>query len=426
MTLKLPSIKDVENKVVLMRVDYNVPLKTNLITRKITIANDERIKASLKTINFLLKHHATVILISHLGRPKSKQDTYLSLKPIAVHIKKKFKLNVQFIPTCSSIAIKKGLDDIKDSKTKILLLENLRFCPEEKQNHDIFAKELTKYADIYINEAFSTSHRKHTSIYQVTKHLPSFAGFNLNYEVQKFSQLMTQPTKPLVIILGGAKISDKVGAIQHLAKIADIVLVGGAVANSFLQAEGINIYQSYIEDASSSLKKQHIDYTQIARQLIKQHKTEKMLLNNYIPLPKILYPIDVIASNSIQEKKKKNTIYLDLTKKTNFRKNKHLLYLDIGPKTIKLYQEIIKQAHTIFWNGPMGTWENKLFSQGTKQIAKQVAKNKYTTIIGGGDTISAVNHFKLKNKYSYVSTAGGATLELLSGHKLIGLKNITK
>lgn len=422
MKLKTPRLNDVKDKTVIVRVDYNVPLKGS--NGKTVVTSDERIDASLKTINFLLKSNAKVILISHLGRPKPGNDKDLSLEPIARHMKEKLNLPVKFISKTIGSDVKAAIN-LEENGT-ITLLENLRFNEGENKNDAKFAKELADLADIYINEAFSTTHRAHASIVGIPKHLPSFAGFALEHEVNTFSEMMENPKHPLVIILGGAKISDKVGAIEHLAKIADIVLVGGAVANNFLKAEGLETYKSYLEDAPSDLKKENINYTTVAKTLIEEHKTERMLMDGYIPLPKILYPIDVVAADSLEETDKSKTIIVDLTKENGHQKDKNLLYLDIGPKTIKLYQEIIEHAQTVFWNGPMGVWENPILNRGTKKIAAAVALSSASTIIGGGDTIAAIGHFGLEKQFDYVSAAGGAALDFLSGKELPGLIPLEK
>lgn len=417
MKLKLPQISDIKNKTVLVRVDFNVPLKKDA-TGVLQVANDERITASLETIRFLLKHDAKIVLASHLGRPESAKDLKYSLRPVADYMRTKLKLPVIFSKECIGKNAQKEVFLAK--KGEIILLENIRFHSGEEQNDTDFSKELAKLADVYINEAFSTSHRAHASIVGITKHLPSFAGFALEKEVSTFAEMMENPKKPLVIILGGAKISDKVGAIEHLAKIADIVLVGGAVANSFLKADGLEVYKSFIEDAPADLKKKNINYTDVACSLLEEHKNEKMLMDGYIPLPKIVYPIDVVAGHSLEETNKNKVEIIDLTKE-NGHHDKNLLYLDIGPNTIKLYQEIISQAKTVFWNGPMGVWENPILAQGSKKIAASVALSPGLSIIGGGDTISCATHFGLDKQYGYVSAAGGAALDFLSGKKLPGL-----
>lgn len=421
MKLKLPQISDIKNKTVLVRVDFNVPLKKDN-EGILRVANDERITASLETINFLLKHDAKIVLASHLGRPESAKDLKYSLRPIAEYMRTKLKLPVIF--SKESIGKNAQKEVFLARKGEIVLLENIRFHAGEEQNDADFAKKLAQLAEVYINEAFSTSHRAHASIVGITKHLPSFAGFSLEKEVSTFAEMMENPKKPLVIILGGAKISDKVGAIEHLAKIADIVLVGGAVANSFLKAGGLEVYKSFIEDAPADLKKKNINYTDVASTLLEAHKNERMLMDGYIPLPKIVYPIDVIAATSLEETNKNKTKIIDLTvdhDKMHDHYNKGLLYLDIGPNTIKLYQEIIAQAKTVFWNGPMGVWENPILAQGSKKIAQSVAHNTGLSIIGGGDTISCATHFGLDKQFGYISAAGGAALDLLSGKTLPGL-----
>lgn len=437
MILKLPKASDIKNKTILVRVDYNVPLKKD-DSGIMQVTNDERIVASLETIHFLLKHDAKVVLMSHLGRPEvphlSVKDSTknqakiattnrkFSLKPVAEYMKNKLNLPVVF--SKESIGKNAQKEVFLAKKGEIVLLENIRFHAGEQENDSQFAKELTKLADVYINEAFSASHRSHASIVGVAKHLPAFAGFALEKEVTTFAQMMEEPKRPLVIILGGAKISDKVGAMEHLAKIADIVLVGGAIANTFLKADGLEIYKSFIEDAPADLKKKNIDYTDVASQLLEKHRSEKMLIDGYIPLPKIVYPIDVVAAYSLTEKNEQKTEVIDLTTdhtKIHDHHSKGLLYLDIGPNTVKLYQEIISNAQTVFWNGPMGVWENPILENGSKKVAISIAHSSATTIIGGGDTIACATHFGLEKKFSYISAAGGAALDFLSGKKLPGL-----
>ena len=293
------------------------------------------------------------------------------------------------------------------------LLENLRFYPGEKKNDLHFSKQLASLADIYVNEAFSASHRGHASVAAITKLLPSFAGLNFENEVKKLSQLMHEPKRPFVMIIGGKKIADKVGAIENLTKIADTVLVGGAAANNFLKAEGFDIANSYLGE----------NFVNFANKLLDENKQEASLLNDYLPIPKIIYPLDVIAATSPEATQVKTLNLLD-------PKNKdiadELMFLDIGPKTIELFSQIIKQAKTIFWNGPMGVFENPRFAQGTKKIAQAVASSKAYSVLGGGDTLSAINQFNLSDKYDYMSAAGGAALEFLSGKSLPGLKPLEK
>ena len=421
MKLRTLTSQAIKNKVVIMRVDYNVPLKET--ASGIQVADDNRIRISIPTLKFLQEHGAKVILISHLGRPKGA-DPKLSLEPIARYLSKHHRFSVTFVPATTGPQVEQAVENLHPGK--FLLLENLRFDPSEKKNLAPFAKSLAQLADVYINDAFSTAHRSHASTTGITEYLPSYAGLALQKEVETLSELTENPEKPLVVVLGGAKISDKVTAAEKLLKIADIVLVGGAVANSFLKAEGLEIHKSFIEDASADLKKQNINYTTVARDLMEAHKTEKMLLRGYIPLPKIIYPVDVIAAPSLDTHIKTQTQIIDLTKDMADTPNdKDLLYLDIGPKTMHLYAEILKQAKTVFWNGPMGVWENPLFETGSAVIGKEIGKVPHS-IIGGGDTISCVRHFKLEKKYTYVSAAGGAALAFLGGEQLPGLLPLTK
>jgi 3-phosphoglycerate kinase len=342
----------------------------------------------------------------------------LSLKPIADYLQKTHNLPVTFVPAILGEQVETAKQNLQPGQ--ILILENLRFDDREKQNNPEFARQLASLADLYINEAFSASHRAHGSTQGVTQFLPSYAGLRLTTEVSNLSHVLENPKRPLVVVLGGAKISDKVEAVQHLALVADVILVGGAVANNFLKAEGLEIYRSYIEDAGSDSQ---IDYTDFASHLIADHKTEHMLKDGYIPLPKILYPIDVVAAPSLETTDQNQTHIVDLTHDmADQEEDTQLLYLDIGPKTKKLYAEIIAQAGTVFWNGPMGVWENPLFESGTKTIAEAISQNQGHTVVGGGDSLAAIDHFQLTQNFKYVSIAGGAALEFLGGQILPGLQ----
>ena len=395
--MKLRSIKNVrvKNKKVLMRVDYNVPLDGA------KILDDRRILDSLPTINYLLKNGAgQITLISHLGRPVSpagkpegKTNPKYSLQPIANYLEKKLKL-----PT-----------------SKVTLLENLRFDLREEKNDLEFAQELAAQADIYINDAFSVSHRAHASVTAITKYLPSYAGFALQKEVEMLSLLLEKAQRPFVLIVGGAKISDKIQAIENLSQLADVVLVGGAIANNFLKAEGFNVYKSYLEEAGKNK-----DFVKFADNLLDENQQEHSLINGW-PLPKIIYPIDVLAADAT-DAKSALTINL-LHQSTNQPINRSTCFFDIGPQTIKLFEKVISQAATIFWNGPMGLLENPIFAQGTKKIAQAITQSKAESVIGGGDTIAALEKFKIdQKKFTYVSAAGGAALEFLSGKMLPGIK----
>lgn len=413
----------VSNKTVIVRVDYNVPLDKE--TKPITVTNDLRIRESLKTVQFLLDHNAKIILIAHLGRPESAKDTQYSLLPVATALEKLLKHPV----TLLSGEVGKQTKEIisKAPQKSVFMLENLRFYPEEKKNSDNFSKALASLAEVYVNEAFSASHRSHASIVGIPKYLPAFAGFSFTEEVKALSELMEKPKRPFVAVLGGAKISDKVGAMMNLAQLADIVLIGGAIANNFLKAEGFEIYRSFIEEKTNVKDGGTEDYTAVAAQLIANSKTERILKDGYIPLPKLIYPIDVIAAPSIDTTASSQLKELNLTHNmADSNEHTKLVYLDIGPKTTKLYSEIIAEAGTVFWNGPMGVWENPLFATGTKAVAKAITSSNAYSVLGGGDTIAAARHFNYVDKFKYVSAAGGAALEYLGGEVLPGLKPLLK
>lgn len=419
MKLRLPTHKDVKNKTVLVRVDYNIPLKK--VDQNWQIQDDRRVLNSLETIKFLQKNQAKIILVTHLGRPKGKPEPGLSSKPVAKYLTEKLGIKTTFINECVGDKVNQATNQLQPGD--VLLLENLRFHIQEKKNDKKFAQELASLADIYINEAFSSSHRAHASMVGITNYLPSFAGFGLQKEVSTLHELMTKPKHPFYIIVGGAKISDKIGALENLLHVADGVLVGGGVANNFLKAEGIEIHKSYLQDTPADLKKKGINFVKQADDLIEETKTEKILKDGYIPLSKIIYPIDVVAAKSPESTQ---TQVIDLTHDMkDTPHDKDLMYLDIGPKTSKLYQELINQAGSVFWNGPMGYFEKTPFKAGTVQIAQTLAKSKATTIVGGGDTVDIVNDLNLINDFTFVSTAGGAGLVFLTGQELPALKPLT-
>lgn len=430
MNISTPNKEAISNKKVIIRVDYNVPLVE--VDGQWQVRDDKRIKNSLKTINFLLENKAKVVLISHLGRPKSKDDQQFSLAPVAQYMQAKLNLPVSFVDDCVGEKVKAAIEQLPAGQ--ILLLENLRFYAEEKKNDEQFAQQLASLAEVYVNEAFSNSHRAHASMVGIPKHLPSFAGFSLADEVENLGALIIEPKRPFVIVVGGAKIADKVEAVRNLSNLADIVLVGGGVANNFLKADGIEVHKSYLQDVSSDLDKENINYVEFADKLINDNRTERILKDGYIPLPKILYPSDVIAAapavmenTDVSVPKVEDTQLIDLYKDyKDTPDDKDLMYLDIGPKTIRLYQEVLLQAGTIFWNGPMGVFEKDAFNRGTLEIARAIAKSGAMTVLGGGDTIAAIKKFDLADRYDYVSAAGGASLDFLAGKELPGLKALER
>lgn len=422
MKLRLPKASDVRNKTVLVRVDFNVPLK--IIDDKHQVVGDRRLKSALETIHFLKKNNAKTVLMSHVGRPNGKPNPKFSSQPIAQYLTQSLDVPTSWINNCVGQKVQAAIKQLNFGD--VLLLENTRFYKEEKENDANFSKKLATLADVYINDAFSASHREHASTTGVTKYLPSFAGFHLQTEVEMLSQLMTNPPRPFFAVVGGAKISDKIAVLEKLLEVADAVLVGGGVANNFLKAEGIEVYKSYLQDAPADLKKEGVDYVKLADRLIEETKSEKILKDGYVPLPKILYPLDVVAADSPESVK---TQIIDLTNgMTDQIDDQNLMYLDIGPKTTRLYQELIAQAKSVFWNGPMGCFEQQPFQAGTKGIAKAMATattTGTTTIVGGGDTIKTIADLKLDGKYSYISTAGGAGLLFLAGQELPALKPLT-
>ena len=439
------SAAQIKNKLFFLRVDFNVPLKKNA-AGLIEVADDRRIQASLRTLEFLLKHQARVLIASHLGRPKLEKTTFtvvetqksrtliktswecsisdqdLSLSPIATYLQKKFHLPVQFAPNCLGAETQTAIDQLKPGSA--LLLENLRFYPAEKKNLPGFAEVLSHGATVYLNESFSNSHRSHASMVSVPQVIKAAGGtvgigFGVQQEVDYLEKLMVNPKKPFVVIVGGAKISDKVTALQVLSQKADIVLVGGGVANNFLKALGLKIFKSYIQDMPIDQAKEHTDYVQVAQSLIEEHKAERWLAEGTWPLPKILAPIDVVAATDMNSTQ---TTLIDLTHQIlDSSTEQKLMYLDIGPKTTELFCQIIAQAGTVFWNGPMGVFEQPPFATGTKKVAQALADSSTIKIIGGGDTVRAVEMFKVGSKMDYISTGGGAALEFLGGQPMPGL-----
>jgi len=420
MSIRLPRVVDIAQKKVLVRVDFNVPLKK--MDGHWRVGEAARIEAALPLIEFLVKHQARVILMSHLGRPEAHFSQELSLQPVVPVLEKLLNTKIQFVPECVGEEVRRTVEKMQAGE--VLLLENLRFHAEEEANDPLFSQELARLGDAYINEAFSASHRAHASTEGVTHFLESYAGFALAAEVKALTIVRDTPARPLVVIIGGAKISDKVEAVVNLAHKADVVLLGGGVANNFLKADGLEIHKSYVQDAPADLKKKGVNYVHVAQDLLGESKTSHIWLHDYIPLPKILYPLDVIAASSLESTTGE---VVDLTHDAvDTPQDKNLMYLDIGPKTIKLYAEIIATAKTVFWNGPMGVFENKAFAQGTRAVGQAVVEvtPRAKTILGGGETLAAAEQFGLTDKVSYVSTAGGASLDFLAGKVLPGLKAV--
>jgi 3-phosphoglycerate kinase len=386
------TLKDVSLKAknVLMRVDFNVPLDD-----KLNITDDTRIRATLPTIKYILEQNPKkLILISHLGRPEGKKDPKYSLKPVAKRLEEILKENVKFLDDCIGEKIK---EEIKNSKEKVILLENLRFYAEEEKNDPNFAKELASLGDIFVNDAFGTAHRAHASTEGITHYLTSVAGFLLEKEIQYLGKTLEKPLRPFVVILGGAKVSDKIGVINNLLPKCDCLLVGGGMAYTFLYAQGKNI-------GNSKLEKDKVD---LAKEILEKAKQ----LNKEFVLP-----VDHLVVDKI-ETGQNGKIVEDIPEGK--------IAVDIGPKTVEEFKKRLKTAKTIVWNGPLGIFEIDDFSKGTYEIASFIGNLSAITIIGGGDTASAIAKFKLEDKMTHISTGGGASLEFMEGKVLPGIKALT-
>jgi len=383
------TIKDinVKNRRVIVRVDFNVPLD-----KKLNIMDDSRIKGALPTIRYLIDNNAKVILMSHLGRPDGKIKEELRLTPIARRLSELLRKDVKKLDDCVGDKVKKAISNMKPKD--VVLLENLRFHPEEEANDPNFAKELASLADIFVNDAFGTCHRAHASTEGITRYLPSVAGFLVSKEIGYFEKVTNDPDKPYVAILGGAKVSDKIDVITNLIKKVDTILIGGAMAYTFLKSKGINVGNSKLES----------DKVDLAKDILNNAKSKNV---------RILLPSDHIVADKIDISAKIETVDREVPEGK--------IGLDIGPKTVKEFKDVLKSARTVVWNGPVGFFELKPFSKGTEELARFLAGSKATTIIGGGDTAAAINELGLGEKMSHISTGGGASLEYLEGKTLPGI-----
>lgn len=375
--------KNLKGKRVLVRADFNV------LDKKGRIESDFRIKAVLPTIKFLIKNGARVVLASHAGRPNGKPVPEFSLKLIQKKLETFLKTKVAMAPDCIGPEVKKLI-----TKTPIAILENLRFHTEEEKNQPRFAKALAENADWYVNDAFGVCHRANASVVAITRFLPSYAGFLLQAEIQALSLVRDKPEHPFVIIIGGAKASDKIPVIKNLAYKADKILIGGASATTFLKAHHYQVAQSLHEPA-------------ILRQ------ARDILHGNSA---KIVLPIDVVVAEKISKG------YTRIRETSISDIHDHEEILDIGDYTIKRYLQYLKKAATIFWSGPLGNTDFDKFSQGTKIIAQNLAKLKGYAVVGGGETVAALEKYRISGKIGHVSTGGGAALEFLSGKNLPGIK----
>ncbi|RAO98799.1 phosphoglycerate kinase [Petrotoga sp. 9PW.55.5.1] len=392
------TVKDVDlkGKKVIMRVDFNVPLKDGKIT------DETRIKAALSTIEYVLEKGAKVILLSHLGRPKGEKKPEFSLKPVADRLNEILNSNVYFVDETRGEKVEKAVSELKDGE--VLLIENTRFEKGETKNDPELAKYWASLADIHVNDAFGTAHRAHASNVGIAEYIPSVAGFLMKKEIEFLKKAVENPEKPYVVILGGAKVSDKIGVINNLLNNADRILIGGAMMFTFLKALGKKVGSSLVEE----------DKLDVAKEILDNAKAKGV---------EIVLPVDAVIAQKIEAGVEKKTVKMDDGISEGW------MGLDIGPETVSLFKDKISDAKTIVWNGPMGVFEIDDFSEGTKEVAKAIAevtKKGCTSIIGGGDSAAAAEKFGLANEFSHVSTGGGASLELLEGKELPGIASITE
>lgn len=380
---------DFKNKRALVRVDFNVPMKDGKIT------DDFRIKSALKTIDYLMDKGAKVVLMSHLGRPKGTYKPEFSLKPVAEKLEELTGKKVVFFDIESPV----NDDTVKASKDfdgSILLLQNTRYDAGEEKNDPDLAKKLAAHGDIYVNDAFGTAHRAHASNVGISEILPAVAGFLVENEIKYIKENLDNPKHPFVAILGGAKVSDKIGVIENLMNKVDKIIIGGAMANTFLKAQGYDMGKSLVEDEKIDL----------AKDLLKESKDKNV---------EILLPVDLVMTDSLDDSNLIKTVKLGDDKAD-------LMAVDIGEESIKNFSKAIKDAKLVIWNGPMGVFENKDFAKGTFEIAKAVAESDAVSIIGGGDSSLAVKLSGYEDKVTHVSTGGGASLEMMEGKELPGIK----
>lgn len=387
----MKSIKelDLDNKKVFVRVDYNVPLDSEL-----NITDDNRIKATLDLIHYLLEQKAKIIIASHMGRPDGKPDSKFSLVRVGERLSQLVDRPVLFAPDCIGDEVVKMVDRLETGQ--ILLLENLRFHKEEKKNEDGFSKQLARLCDVYVNNAFAVSHRDQASVTGIPKFVSQAAsGFLLEKEVQSYYDSVEHPERPLVAIIGGAKVSSKLAALENMLKFVDKLIIGGAMANTFLKSTGVDTKGSMVED----------DLLQTAARIIEEAGAKGV---------ELLLPEDLVCADKFDKDADIKEVGLnDIPEQW--------MALDIGPKTAVKYAAAIKEASTIVWNGPMGVFEMEPFMGGTQTVADAIAESKAFSIVGGGDTGLAAKKCKVDKKVSYISTGGGAFLHLMEGKKLPGV-----
>lgn len=384
------SLRDVSvsGKRVFIRVDYNVPMD-----KAGNITNDARIQATLPTLKYLLDNHASIVIGSHLGRPKGQPVAEFSLAPVAKRLAALLGKEVKFAPDCIGPVSTVMAQSLKPGE--VLLLENLRFYKEEEKNDPKFSSELAGLADIAVNDAFGVSHRAHASVEGITKFIPAIAGLLMEKEITFLGQAVTNPTRPFVAIIGGAKVSDKIGVIDNLLSKVNTLIIGGGMANTFIAAQGYKTGKSLVE----------ADKLELARELIAKAQAKGVNL---------LLPTDVVIADKFAADAAYKTVGIDAI-------DEEWMALDIGPDTAAKYAAALTDAKTVVWNGPMGVFEIDAFAKGTEAVAKAVADSTATSIVGGGDSIAALEKTGLSAKISHISTGGGASLEFLEGKVLPGI-----
>ena len=385
MTKKTVRDISVKGKRVLVRVDFNVPLENG------EVADDTRIRAVLPTIQYLLEQGAAVILMSHLGRPQGQIRDELRMDPVARSLSKLLGRDVTKVDDCVGPQVENATAGLEPGQ--VLLLENLRFHPEEERNDEIFARQLASLADVYVNDAFGAAHRAHASTTGLTKYLPSVAGLLMERELLMLGEALANPTRPFVAVLGGAKVSGKIGVIRSLLSKVDLLLVGGGMANTFLKAQGLEVGDSLVDNDSLAM----------AREMLE------------LAGKRLVLPVDVVVADAFAEDANSRTVGIkEVT--SGWR------ILDIGPRTVGLFAEKLSSAGTVVWNGPMGVFEFPRFAAGTVGLATSLARSQATTIVGGGDSAAAVREAGLEDRMTFVSTGGGASLMFLEGKSLPGVE----
>ena len=392
MVLNTVKEADLKGKRVLIRVDFNVPVKNGVVT------DATRIKAALPTINYILDNGASLVVMSHYGRPKGQKNMDFSMAPIRAEFEKLLGKPVKLAPDVIGEEVKKEVEALKPGE--VLLLENVRFYPDEEKNGSSFAKELASYGDLYVNDAFGTAHRAHASTEGVAHYLPAFAGFLIEKEVKFMAPLLENPEHPFVAVIGGSKVSSKISVLESLVKTCDTIVIGGGMAYTFLKVLGHSVGTSLVED----------DYQETAKAFLAAAEKKGV---------KVILPLDHVCADKFDENATPVAVdSVDIPE--------GLMGLDIGPKTVAAIVEEMKKAKNVVWNGPMGVFEFAAFAKGTEAVAKALAESNAVSVVGGGDSVAAINKFGLASQISHVSTGGGASLEFLEGKVLPGIKALEK